>query len=128
MIQMRVDLTLPLASANVSLAKANMHTSPPCTPAYVSPLISKSDSILFSKSPPFASNTSCTTSISIVGNICLNVSRAAFAALSCTRSISACIAEKSRSGVGARETRSRDGAGDGTCGGWSRAAEAAGMG
>ena len=67
-------------------------------------LISSSASMLFPRSPSFASKTQPITSSSTPGNIWRSVSFDATAARSCARSISACSPTMSRCGVGVRET------------------------
>jgi len=70
---------------------------------YEPPPISSNASILFPRSPPFASSTRSRTSASMLGNIWARVLREAALACACALSISACTADKSRDGVGVRE-------------------------
>ena len=67
------------------------------------PPISSNASILFPRSPPFASRTQSRTSASMLGNIWASVPREAALACAWALSISACTADKSRDGVGVRE-------------------------
>ncbi|KAI5824483.1 hypothetical protein K523DRAFT_324486 [Schizophyllum commune Tattone D] len=67
-------------------------------------VISSNFSILFPTSFSFASSTSCTTSRSMPGKICINVAWFASAARCVARSICACTPAMSSPGVGVRDT------------------------